>query len=78
MKLPTVINTIARTGVGNGLKLKWDIIHTSLLMLHCDDEPVESTATSILQCFLYFHQKLLSKDEVTKVCLHALLHNKYN
>ena len=72
MRLPTIRSTIVRTCVQNDVKLKWDIVHTSLLMLNCEDgsESLESTVDSILQCFLYLHQKFLSKDEESKVTIY--------
>ena len=51
MRLPS----IQAIDVNAALKIKWDVIHTVLLILNCDEMLPESTIDSVLQYFLYFH-----------------------
>ena len=54
MRLPTIQGiTMSET-----VKVKWDIIHTVLLLLHCDESLPESAVSSVLQNFVYFNSKI--------------------
>ena len=52
MRLPTIQDIVVTT-----VKRKWDVIHTVLLILNCDEMLPESTIDSVLQYFLYFHTR---------------------
>ena len=53
MRLPTIQGIVVTATV----KKKWDVIHTVLLILNCDEMLPENNIYSVLQYFLYFHTK---------------------
>ena len=62
MRLPTTRQCIPHVSVA--VKVKWDIIHTVLLLLHCDESLSDKSdaVTFVLQNFVYFHINIFNLE----------------